>query len=299
MRCKFIKNYGENQLYLRELTKIFKMKIIITNDDGFEAKGLHSLVEIMRPYGELTIISPKKPQSGMSMAVTMGHKPIAVKKLSETEGESWWYLDGTPASCVKFGIDNILFPERPDLVVSGINHGNNAATAAIYSGTIGAAMEGAVNGIPSIGVSLDSYDPDADFSGIKALLPSLIDQILEKKSGAKGQFFNINFPNLPAEQIKGVKLCHMGMAHWEKEYQDYNEFLERTGKKPSDEALEYLRNLEEGEEVYVMAGDFTSDEGNRYPADHLLLEEGYITITPHNIDNSDHAEKDRLCDITL
>lgn len=275
------------------------MKIIITNDDGFEAKGIHSLVEIMRPFGELTIVSPKKPQSGMSMAVTMGHKPIAVKKLSETEGESWWYLDGTPASCVKFAIDNILYPERPDLVVSGINHGNNAATAAIYSGTIGAAMEGAVNGIPSIGISLDSYDPDADFSAIKALLPGLINQILEKRSGDKGQFFNINFPDLPASEIKGVKLCHMGMAHWEKEYQDYHEFLERTGRQASAEALDYLNNLEEGEEVYVMAGDFTSDEGNCYPADHLLLEDGYITITPHNIDNSDHSEKDRLCDITL
>lgn len=275
------------------------MKIIITNDDGFEAKGIHSLVEFMRPFGELTIVSPKKPQSGMSMAVTMGHKPIAVKKLSETEGESWWYLDGTPASCVKFAIDNILYPERPDLVVSGINHGNNAATAAIYSGTIGAAMEGAVNGIPSIGISLDSYDPDADFSAIKALLPGLINQILEKRSGDKGQFFNINFPNLPASEIKGVKLCHMGMAHWEKEYQDYHEFLKRTGRQASAEALDYLNNLEEGEEVYVMAGDFTSDEGNCYPADHLLLEDGYITITPHNIDNSDHSEKDRLCDITL
>lgn len=275
------------------------MKIIITNDDGFEAKGIHSLVEIMRPFGELTIVSPKKPQSGMSMAVTMGHKPIAVKKLSETEGESWWYLDGTPASCVKFAIDNILYPDRPDLVVSGINHGNNAATAAIYSGTIGAAMEGAVNGIPSIGISLDSYDPDADFSAIKALLPGLINQILEKRSGDKGQFFNINFPDLPASEIKGVKLCHMGMAHWEKEYQDYHEFLKRTGRQASAEALDYLNNLEEGEEVYVMAGDFTSDEDNCYPADHLLLEDGYITITPHNIDNSDHSEKDRLCDITL
>lgn len=275
------------------------MKIIITNDDGFEAKGIRTLVEIMRPFGELIVISPKKPQSGMSMAVTMGYKPIAVKQISQDQSENWWYLDGTPASCVKFAVDNILYPEKADLVVSGINHGNNAATAAIYSGTIGAAMEGAVNGIASIGVSLDSYDQDADFSAVKELLPRIISQILEKRSGCKGQFFNINFPNLSTEEIKGVKLCHMGMAHWEKEYQDYQEFLVRKGKQPSEEALEYLRNKEEGEEIYVMAGDFTSDEGNQYPADHLLLEQGYITITPHNIDNSDKIERERLCDITL
>ena len=123
------------------------MKILITNDDGIDAKGLQALVRVMRHYGELTIVAPKRAQSGMSMAVTMGYKPIAVKHVEQKDGEDWWYLDGTPASCIKFGIDNVLFPERPDLVVSGVNHGSNAATAAIYSGTIGAAMEGAVTGI--------------------------------------------------------------------------------------------------------------------------------------------------------
>ena len=133
------------------------MKILITNDDGYDAKGLLTLVSVLRRYGDLTVVAPKCPQSGMSMAVTMGYKPIAVKHMDSKPGEDWWYLDGTPASCIKFGIDNVLFPERPDLVVSGVNHGSNAATASIYSGTIGAAMEGAVNGIPAIGVSLDTF----------------------------------------------------------------------------------------------------------------------------------------------
>ncbi len=118
------------------------MKILITNDDGIHAKGLAALVDVLKHYGELTIVAPKHAQSGMSMAVTMGYKPIAVKHLAERiPGQDWWYLDGTPASCIKYGIDNVLFPERPDLVVSGVNHGSNAATASIYSGTIGAAME--------------------------------------------------------------------------------------------------------------------------------------------------------------
>lgn len=273
------------------------MNILITNDDGYQAKGIRELVETMRPYGHLTIVSPKKPQSGMSMAVTMGHKPIAVKKISSSESEEWWYLDGTPASCVKFGIDNILWPQKPDLVISGINHGSNASTASIYSGTIGAAMEGAVNLIPAIGVSLDSYDHDADFSAVKEFLPGIIDKLMANLRNKTGLFYNINFPALPSSEIKGVKICHMGMGHWEKEYQDYHEFLQRTGRTPDEEAQKYLDNIEDGEEIYVMAGDFISNEGNYAPADHLELEKGWITITPENINNTDFEEIDRLCGI--
>ncbi len=272
------------------------MRIIITNDDGFEAAGLRALVRTMRKYGELTIVAPKRPQSGMSMAVTMGYKPIAVKQLSDTTAESWWYLDGTPASCVKFAIDNILWPLKADLVISGVNHGSNAATAAVYSGTIGAAMEGAVNSIPSIGVSLDSFDPDADFSAVETLLPGILDRILANPAGRYGLFYNINFPALPTEEIKGVRYCHMGQAHWEREYKPYAEFIAERGKAPDSEAQRYLDSLQEGEKVYVMAGDFTDNGGNVYPADHLLLEEGYITVTPHNIDNTDRLELKRLCD---
>src|SRR5574344_3155253 len=164
------------------------MKILITNDDGYQAKGLDTLVSILRSYGELTIVAPKKPQSGMSMAVTMGFKPITVKKIIDRPGERWWYLDGTPSSCIKFGIDNVFWPDRPDLVVCGINHGSNAATAAIYSGTIGAAMEGAVNLIPSIGVSLDSFEADADFGVVRTFLPRMLDFLLERMQPKTGLF---------------------------------------------------------------------------------------------------------------
>lgn len=273
------------------------MRILVTNDDGFDAKGMIALVEVLRQFGELLIVAPKSAQSGMSMAVTMGHKPIAVKHIKDLPGESWWYLDGTPASCVKYGIDNILWPERPDLVISGINHGSNAATASIYSGTIGAAMEGAVNGIPSIGISLDSFDPDADFSGVQALLPDLLKKLIPNISGRFGTFYNINFPALPAEQIKGVKPGTMGKAHWEKEYRDYLEFVAERGFKPTKEDLAYLDNKEDGEEIYVMAGDFTSNPGNTSAADHLLLEQGWITVTPESIDNTDYNEYQRLCGI--
>ena len=273
------------------------MKILITNDDGYDAKALLTLVSVLRRYGDLTIVAPKHAQSGMSMAVTMGYKPIAVKHFGKRLGEDWWYLDGTPASCIKYGIDNVLFPERPDLVVSGVNHGSNAATASIYSGTIGAAMEGAVNGIPAIGVSLDTFSPDADFSCVEALLPRILDTLLENRELRYGRFYNINFPNRPAERIHGVRVTRMGYGHWEREYQDFGQFLEERGRIPSEDDCRYIARLEPGEQLYVMAGDFTDNGGNPADADHILLQQGYVTITPVNIDNTDLAELDRLCAI--
>ena len=273
------------------------MRILITNDDGIHAKGLMALVHVMKQYGELTIVAPKHAQSGMSMAVTMGYKPIAVKHFGKKIGEDWWYLDGTPASCIKFGIDNVLYPERPDLIVSGVNHGSNAATASIYSGTIGAAMEGAVNGIPAIGVSLDRFSPEADFSCVVALLPGILDKLLPRLDRRFGLFYNINFPDLPPERILGVRACRMGHGHWEREYQDYGTFLRERGHTPSEEDCRYVAHLQPDEELYVMAGDFTDNGDNPADADHLLLEQGWVVITPENIDNTDLAELDRLCAI--
>ena len=273
------------------------MRILITNDDGIHAKGLMALVGVMKRYGELTIVAPKHAQSGMSMAVTMGFKPIAVKHFGNRLGEDWWYLDGTPASCIKFGIDNVLYPDRPDLIVSGVNHGSNAATASIYSGTIGAAMEGAVNGIPAIGVSLDTFDPEADFSGIEALLPGILDKLLPQLDRRFGLFYNINFPNCPADRIRGVRVARMGHGHWEREYQDYGRFLEERSRIPSEDDCRYIARLEPEESLYVMAGDFTDNGDNPADADHVLMSQGYVVITPQNIDNTDTAEIDRLCAI--
>lgn len=273
------------------------MRILITNDDGIDAGGLKSLVKVLRPFGELLVVAPKTAQSGMSMAVTMGLRPIAVKKVRQAPGESWWYLDGTPASCVKYGIDNILFPLKPDLVVSGVNHGANAATASIYSGTIGAAMEGAVNGIPSIGVSLDSFDPDADFSPVEAFLPGILEKLIPAVSRRFGEFYNINFPSVPVSEVKGVRAGRMGMAHWEREYRGFEELLAERGLQMRPEDREYVANAEPGEEIVVMAGDFTDNGGNPADADHLLLADGWIVITPENIDNTDLEETERLCGI--
>lgn len=274
------------------------MRILVTNDDGYQAEGIKALVRVLRRFGDLTVVAPKSHQSGMSMAVSMGLIPIAVKQLTDDPHESWWYLDGTPASCVKYGIDNILADSRPDLVVSGINHGNNAATAALYSGTLGAAMEGAVNRIPAIGVSLDNMSSKADFSAVEQLLPEVLERLIPRMSGKYGQFYNINFPDLPAECIKGVRIGSMGRAHWEKEYQPYDiSFFEKFGIPETRFHREAVAAAEPGEEIYVMAGDFTDEDDNAACADHHLMRDGYIAITTHNIDNTDYDEMKRLSDI--
>ena len=220
-----------------------------------------------------------------------------LKMYGQQPGEDWWYLDGTPASCVKFGIDNVLHPDRPELLISGINHGSNAATASIYSGTIGAAMEGAVNGIPAVGLSIDSFNPDKGFSAVAGMLPDILERIIPVMERRFGLFYNINFPDYPLEEIKGIKTGRMGRAHWEREYRDYGEFLRESGFTPSEEDLRYVAAKEEGEQLYVMAGDFTDNGDNPRDADHLLLHQGYVVVTPQNIDNTDKSEIQRLCDI--
>lgn len=271
------------------------MKILVTNDDGFEAKGLASLVKVLRRFGDLTVVAPKAHQSGMSMAVSMGLKPIAVKQLSQDEHESWWYLDGTPASCVKFGIDNIMCNDRPDLVVSGVNHGNNIATATLYSATVGSAMEGAVNRIPSIAVSLDNPSVNADFSVVEELLPDILERLIPIMSTRYGVYYNINFPDIPSSEVKGVRLSRMGRGHWEKEYQLYGkEFFTKLGIPETQAHRDALAKAEPGETIYVMAGDFTDEEDNVPDANHRLMKEGYVVITPQNIECTDEREFERL-----
>lgn len=259
------------------------MKILVTNDDGYEARGLKVLVGIVRSMGDLTVIAPKYPQSAMSTAITMGGKPIAVKQISNDPKESWWYMDATPASCVKFAFDEIFWPKKPDILFSGINHGANAASAELYYATLGAAEEGALAGIPSFGISLDSYDVGADMSAIEKYLPGIIHKILKHKSKKRGLFYNINFPDLPADKIKGIRVCHQGVNHWEREFK-------RVDPEP---------NAEEGEKFYVIVGDIVDNKENIEPADHHYLGCGYITIVADNIDATDYEENGRLRDLEM
>ncbi len=267
------------------------MHILITNDDGFEAKGIKVLAEIMSRFGDVTVIAPKKHQSGMSMAVSLGFKQIAHKDL----GGGWHYVDATPASCVKFGL-NTMFPRKfPDVVVSGINHGSNAATASCYSGTLGAAEEAALNGIPAIGVSLDTLHPDADFSAVEKYFGDIFTKLMEDYPTRYGVYYNVNFPDIPADQIKGVRIGSQGKGRWIKELKEWDlEHYAKYGITP--EMLGQSSNpvLEEGEELYMMVGEFEDDPRNSPDADHHLISDGYISVVAHNVDCTDYEEITRL-----
>lgn len=271
------------------------MKILLTNDDGYRAQGLQVLVDLMRPYGDLTIVAPKYHQSGMSMAVSMGLKPIAVKQLTDNPKESWWYVDATPASCVKWALDEIFIDEAPDILISGINHGANTAAAALYSGTLGAAQEAALAGIPAIGVSLDNMSLNADFSPVKELFPQIFEKLRRIYSKKFGTYYNVNFPDLPAAQTKGVRICHQGIVRWEKEFVPFDErIFTRLGLSPLDMGIIGFPKVEPGEKVYYMAGDLTDSKRNIEPADHHQVANGFVTITAHNIDSTDYGEISRL-----
>lgn len=258
-------------------------RILITNDDGYQAKGIATLVKIMKNYGEVTVVAPKQHQSGMSMAVSLGYKPVAVKDLGMIDGAHWYYVDGTPASAAKYAVDHIFAGQKVDLALSGINHGSNASTAMWYSGTIGAARELAFAGIPSIGVSLDNMHRDADFTVVEQLLPGVIDKLLEAFEGDTNVLYNVNFPDLPAQQIKGVKVCRQGVEMW------VDEFV-----KPEDLGRTYDGPVEEGETIYYMAGDVCPDQKNDELTDNWANENGYIAITPQDLDNTHWKEFERL-----
>ncbi|MBR1705498.1 MAG: 5'/3'-nucleotidase SurE [Bacteroidales bacterium] len=271
------------------------MRILISNDDGYKAAGIHALARVMAGFGEVTVVAPKYHQSAMSMAVSLGMKKLAYKELPEEGPGRWAYLDATPASCVKFGLEFCYEDRNPDLVVCGINHGSNAATAANYSATLGATEEGALNGCKAIGVSLCNFRPDADFSVVEKYLAPIVRFLLENwPEDSYGLMYNVNFPDVPESALKGVRFARQGRGHWVKEFQAWDgERLMRYASTGFDLAAADAP-LEAGESAYMMIGDFIDDDGGSPDADHCLNEAGWITITPNNIDRTDYAELDRL-----
>ena len=273
------------------------MKILLTNDDGYQAKGLQTLVRIMKKYGEVTVVAPKKHQSGMSMAISLGLKPLAFKDLGMIDGVRWMYLDGTPASCAKFAMDEVFKDVKPDVVISGINHGLNSSTAMWYSGTIGAAREAALDGSQAIALSLDNLSKDADFTVVEERFPAIFEKLMANLPEGKNIFYNINFPDLPADKIRGVKVATQGRESWVNEFVPYDpELLEQYGLLFGSTAHD-IPEPEDGEVYYMMAGDLLPSPQNDENTDNRLTEEGYVAITPHNLDNTDIDDFHRLSKI--
>ena len=247
--------------------------ILLTNDDGISAKGLLALTEMLRPFGKITVVAPKDPQSGMSSAITIA-TPLRLFELSKEEEITRYVCTGTPVDCVKIAMNQLFCDQKPDLLVSGINHGANASAAVIYSGTLGAAAEGILYGIPSIGFSLSTpHNPHADFSGCIHFGRQIIEQYFLYPP-LPDVYLNINVPDIPKDMIKGIRFTRQGKGSW------INEFEKRTDPY--------------GSPYYWLTGEFRNDEPDAADADHNLLHQGYVTIVPHQLDTTHLDEVGRL-----
>ncbi len=241
-----------------------KPLILVTNDDGITAPGIRALVEVASQLGEVVVVAPDSPQSGMGHAITVS-SPIRLHPVDVFEGLTAYECSGTPADCVKLARHVVLKDKSPDLCVSGINHGSNASINIIYSGTMSAAMEASLEGIPSIGFSLLDYSHNANFEAGKPFIQKIMAWVLAHGM-EQGSLLNVNIPNLPAESIKGLKVCRQADARW---VEEFTEAVDPRGQK-----------------YYWLTGRFVNDDKGE-DTDIWALENDYISIVPsmHDLTN--------------
>ncbi len=232
--------------------------ILVTNDDGFHAPGINALTEVALGFGDVLKVAPDKPQSGMGHAITI-NSTLRIEKMP-AEGYEAYQCTGTPVDCVKIALDVIL-DRVPDLVISGINHGSNASINVIYSGTMSAAMEGYIEGVPSIGFSLLDHTVDADFTTAKIYAEKIIREALNQKD--QTYCLNVNIPKLEPDLIKGIRCCRQAHAKWQEE------FDRRTD--PS------------GRDYYWLTGHFVQFEQSE-EVDLWALKQGYVSVVPVSYD---------------
>lgn len=237
-----------------------KPLILVTNDDGITAPGLRNLIKFMNEIGEVVVVAPNSPQSGKGHAITI-NSTLTYEEIFIDGPQKDFSLNGTPVDCVKFALNRVL-TRNPDLVVSGINHGANSSINVIYSGTMSAAVEAGVEGLQAIGFSLLNFDWDADFSQGKEFIQTIVRKVLEKPL-PKGIVLNVNIPNLPKEEIKGIKVCKQAHAKWEESYE------ERTNPH--------------GKKYYWLSGYFNNMD-NSPEADENALMDGFVSVVPVKYD---------------
>ena len=241
-----------------------KPLILITNDDGIHAKGIACLVEAMKEFGDLVVVSANESFSGMSHAITV-KTPLYLKDMGIKDNVRYYKTNGTPVDCVKLAMHTVL-DRYPDYIVSGINHGSNSSTSVHYSGTMGAAREGALNGIPSLGFSLLTYESDADFSGCDKVVKVVFEDVL-KNGLESGVFLNVNIPY--TDKVKGIKYCRQGKGKW------VENFMERMDPR--------------GKQYFWLTGHFENLEPNATDTDEFYLENNYASVVPCSIDAT-HTE---------
>lgn len=222
--------------------------ILVSNDDGYMAKGVRELMAMLAPYGDVVAVCPHTGRSGQSMALTFD-APLRVEEVeSPVVGAKLYSCNGTPVDCVKVSRNAVLEGRLPDLVVAGINHGSNASVNVVYSGTMGAVQEGCMWGVPAIGFSLTSHDPDADFNAVRPAVEALVPKLLEEGL-PKGLFVNVNVPDGVADAP--LMSCRECKAHWSEEYAEYTDPM--------------------GRRFYMLAGHLVNDEPENSDTDLYAL----------------------------
>jgi 5'-nucleotidase len=244
--------------------------ILITNDDGLTAPGIRNLVEAVKDLGRVVVVAPDKPQSGMGHAITIGF-PLRLHKSHLMDDVEAWSCSGTPVDCVKLAVDKVLH-QKPDICLSGINHGANHSINVIYSGTMSAAIEASIENIPSIGFSLLDYSLEADFTGAQKYARLIVERMLSKKAD-KHTCLNVNIPKGDADLIKGVRVCKQAYAKYEEDFQER--------KDPG------------GKKYYWLTGEFKNFDKSR-DTDVWALENNYVSIVPVQYDLTNYAMKQKI-----
>lgn len=239
--------------------------ILVTNDDGITAPGIRTLIAVMQEIGEVCVVAPDRPQSGMGHAITV-NDTLHLQRVSATESPILEYsCSGTPVDCVKMAVHEVL-KRKPDLCVSGINHGSNSSINVIYSGTMSAAVEAGIEGIPAIGFSMQDFSWGANFEPTKSFVKKIVLEVLDKGL-PQGTVLNVNFPKLTENEIKGFRICRQANAYWQEKFDK--------------------RTTPFGKEYYWLTGEFINpDKGE--DTDEWALANGYISVVPVQFDMTAH-----------
>ncbi len=267
---RYFCNKFARTIKLKRMAEQREPVILVTNDDGINAPGIRNLVEAVRGLGKIVVVAPDKPQSGMGHAITIG-MPLRLHKVEVFDGIESYQCTGTPVDCVKLAVDKVLH-QKPDICISGINHGANHSINVIYSGTMSAAVEAAIESIPSVGFSLLDYALEADFTAARQYARIIVEQLLAKPLD-KHCVLNVNFPIATPDEIKGVKICRQAYAKYE---EDFLERLDPHGRK-----------------YYWLTGEFVNfDEGT--DTDVWALANKYVSVVPVQFDLTHYKLKQQI-----
>lgn len=239
--------------------------ILLTNDDGLYAAGLKTLLEVMEEFGKVVLISTLESMSGMSQALTV-KTPIRVKLLDENDHHRVYACNGTPTDSIKLAVNQLL-ERKPDYVAAGINHGANASVSVLYSGTMAAALEGCLYGITSVGFSLNSFSPTADFTVCKDFIRIVMKKLASEPLPA-GVCLNVNIPATEREKIKGIRICRQSRGNWKEEFEKRKDPMGKT--------------------YYWLTGFFNNHEPDSVDTDEWALANNYVSVVPVSVDMTAH-----------